>query len=221
MPGYLPLCAFRQELMPDPCRSCAWWQTTGSRRCSPEVTAGKRREWMAALERSWGSTGLLVDDQSGGARSSAPSTPVIVASIGFAPTAAVPRLRELPFGPFPPGSALLFCLMETEGQARIQPKRLIQKALGQLKGRGVDEVYALAGSSSGGIPDGERCGVLPFDLLSANGFKEVMDDRQLVLMRMDLRGLISLLGQVEAAVRCVLRNDPTPSPAAWTRRGTP
>ena len=64
------------------------------------------------------------------------------------------------------------------------------------------------------------CGLFSADFLAANGFEPVMESGELVLMRVDLRGLLSLIGQVETAVRRVMRHEPTPSPAAWTHRGT-
>jgi hypothetical protein len=213
VPGYLPLCAFRQGLLPTACRSCAWWQTTGSGYGTSEAAAAKRHLWMTTLEGNWGSTGLLLED--GGA-----PAPAIVASINFAPAAAVPRLRKLPFGPLPAGSTLLFCLRLEEGQAQHQAKRLLHKALRHLKDRDVEEVYAVAGYS-GGTLDGNRCEFFSFDFLSANGFEQVMRNGQLFLMRADLRGLLSLIEQLEAAARRVLRIEPAPTPAAWTRRETP
>jgi hypothetical protein len=213
VPGYLPLCAFRQGLLPTACRSCAWWQTTGNGHSTPEAAAAKRQQWMATLERSWGSTGLLVENGGG-------SDPAIVASINFAPAAAVPRLHALSLGPFPPGSALLFCLRLEEGQTQPQAKRLLHKALRHLKDRDVEEVYAVA-SYSGGTQDGNSCEFFSVEFLSANGFEQVMGNGRLHLMRVDLRGLLSLIEQLEATVRRVLRIEPTPSPAAWTSRETP
>lgn len=248
MPDYLPLCAFRQELLPVACRSCAWWQTTGSGPKNAEVSGEKRRQWMAALEPTWGSTGLLLagngpptgdgstsDVSAGGAPAggapdaSAPAgvpavsagrsaPPVVVASINYAPAAAVPRLRDLPFAPLPADAVLLFCLTSEENHGRSQAKRLLHKALAQLKERDVQEVYAVA-SLTGGPEHSDRCEFFSLEFLEANGFERVRDDGQLFLMRVDLRGLLSLITQVEAVVRRVLRNDPTPSPAAWTRRG--
>jgi len=64
-----------------------------------------------------------------------------------------------------------------------------------------------------------RAGSFRSDLLVANGFAEVTKSGELVLMRADLRGLLSLVDRLETAVRRMLHNEPTPSPAAWTHRG--
>ncbi len=233
MPDYLPLSAFRQGLLPAACLSCAWWQTTGNAPIAPQVAAAKRRRWMASLEDTWGITGVLLEGSASAEHPSSPGTqngsqtpdasaPVIVASISFAPAAAVPRLRELPFGSLPDGSVLLFCLKVHEGQAPSQGKRVLHKALAQLKARGVQEVYALAdpngGAESQGSEDEHPCRVFSAGFLSANGFDQIAEDCGLVLMRVDLRGLLSLLSEVRAKARRVLRQEPTPSPAAWIHR---
>lgn len=214
MPEYLPLSALRQELLPAPCRSCAWWQTVGNRRCSDRDATEIRRRWMANLEATWGPSGLLL-----GGDGTAESAPAIVASINFAPVTAVPRVYELPVGALPGASALLFCLMVADGQPNVQAKRAIQKALAHLKTRGVEEVYALAQTARD--PD-ERpaCRFFPVDLLAAHGFQEVMQSGGLVLMRTDLRGLLALVDRLETAVTRLLHKEPAPSPAAWTQRGT-
>jgi hypothetical protein len=77
-------------------------------------------------------------------------------------------------------------------------------------------VYAIA-SLAGGPEHNDHCQFFSLGFLEANGFERVREDGRLFLMRADLRGLLSLITQVEALVRRVLRNDPAPSPATWTR----
>lgn len=216
MSDYLPLCAFRHGLLPAACRSCAWWQTTESQCLSAQDAGEKRRQWMTNLEGTWGTTGLLLE---GGGPATDTATPTVAASISFAPTAAVPRLREFPFGPLPEASALLFCLMVEDGRPRSQAKRVLHKALAELKTRGAEEVYAVA-KSSADPDDPAVCRFFPPVFLAGNGFDEVMENGGLMLMRADLRGLLSLVDRFETVVKRMLRNEPTPSPAAWTHRGT-
>ena len=59
MPEYLPLSASGQDLLPGPCRSCAWWQTAGIARVSPTTAAAVRHRWTSSLECGWGSPGLI------------------------------------------------------------------------------------------------------------------------------------------------------------------
>ena len=221
MPDYLPLCAFRQELLPVACRSCAWWQTAGNGPKDADVAGEKRHQWMVALEPTWGSTGLLLagNGSAAGADSAGRSAaPVVVASINYAPAAALPRFRDLPFAPLPAGAVLLFCLWSEEDGGRSRARRLLHKALAQLKERDLEEVYAVA-TLTAGPESTDRCNFFSLRFLDANGFEQVADNGQLFLMRADLRGLMSLITQAEAAVRRLLHSDPTPSPAAWTRRG--
>jgi hypothetical protein len=215
MPDYLPLSAFRQGLLPAPCRSCTWWQSVGSQRYSNRTATDKRRLWMAGVEATWGTSGLLLETGGGAAG----AAPVIAASINFAPVTALPRLHELPVGPLPEEATLLFCLTVADDQPHSQAKRVVQKALGHLKTRGVEEAYALA-RSIGDPDDPSACRFFPVDLLAANGFQEVMEHGGLVLMRVDLRGLLALVDRLETAVTRLLHNEPAPSPAAWTQRGT-
>jgi len=223
--GYLPLCAFRQGLLPDACGSCVWWLTTGETGAGESASAGPssgaaediRRPWIASLEDTWGMPGLLLE--CGG------TPPDIAASIQFAPADLVPRLQDLPFARLPEGSALLFCLTCASGQPRYQARRVLQKALRQLKGRGISEAYGVASSAVSaeksprfcGPPDGDSCRFFQADFLLDTGFELARRAGGLLLMRMDLRGALSLVGQLTAAIREALRDNPAPSPAAWSR----
>jgi hypothetical protein len=213
---YLPLCAFRQDLLPVACRSCAWWLTSGAAPAGRGAAYGKRRQWMASLEPTWGSTGLI---HAADPRPGDPSSISAQASVQYAPAAGVARLRGLPLGPLPSDSVLIFCL-RVEGESnRPLARRLLQKALAQLRLRGAGEVYAFA-AVLGGTDGGEHCEFFPVDLLEDTGFRHVRDNGDLYLMRADLGGLATLFGQLETAMRKVLGTDPAPSPAALTRRET-
>ncbi len=219
MPEYLPLGAFRQGLLPGDCSSCAWWQTAGSAPAQGAGAVDARHEWLTDLEHDWGYVGLLAHDASARREAGGSQDPVITASIHFAPASSVPRFRELPFPPLPAASALLFCLY-TDGEAsRSIAKRVIRRALYELRGRGIPEVYAVAhrpGADDAGEPD---CRFFAADLLAENGFAEVAQNGGLTLMRIDSRGLVSLAEQAETALRRMFarEKEPAPSPAAWAR----
>lgn len=216
MPQYLPLGAFRQGLLPTTCRSCAWWQTAGRTTCQGPAAANRRHEWITDLEQDWGSVGLLVFEP--GARDGRENRadPVITASIHFAPGTALTRFRELPFPPLPPFSALLFCFHSDDESSRSLAKRLIRRALNELRERGVQEVFAVA-HLPGELLGEADCRFFSADVLAESGFEQVARNGHLCLMRTDNRGLISLVDQVETAVRRMFRNEPAPSPAAWAR----
>ena len=219
MPEYLPLAAFRQGLLPDDCRSCAWWQTAGSSPTQGTEATDTRHVWLSDLEHDWGYVGLLVHDPGARREVDGHPDPVITASIHFAPASSLPRFRELPFPPLPPSSALLFCLHTDEEASRWMAKRVIRRAIYELRGRGIKEVYAVANRPGTGDADGADCRFFSAQLLADNGFVEVTSDGRLDLMRLDSRGLISLAEQAETALRRIFsrEEEPAPSPAAWAR----
>jgi hypothetical protein len=141
------------------------------------------------------------------------------ASIHYAPAIALPRLSRLPVAPPDEDALIVFCLRSEEDQALTQARRLLQRALGQLKSRGVQKVYAFA-ALAGSPEDQDRCQFFSLDFLELNGFQQVASDGDLYLMRADLRGLLGLVSQAQSVMRRALAHDPAPSPAAWTRRGT-
>jgi hypothetical protein len=233
---YLPLCAFRQGLLPPPCRSCAWWQTTGREPLGPSQATEKRRQWMAVVDKSWGPTGVLLVGHEfvsrlravpPGRRSGTPSspreaiaTPRIVASINFAPPAVIPRLRELPFGPLPSNSAFLFCLMVEEEQSRIAHRRVLHKALALLQAQGIEQVFAVGGATAK-EKEQTDCHFFGVEFLQTNGFETVSEAGTLRLMRIEMRSLLSLVRQLQYVVRRVLgQSEPAPTPVAWSRRET-
>jgi hypothetical protein len=219
MPEYLPLGAFRQGLLPDDCRSCAWWQTAGASPTQGTEAADTRHEWLSDLDHDWGYVGLLVHDPGARREDDGSPDPVITASIQFAPASSLPRFRELPFQPLPPCSALLFCLHTAEDASRWVAKRVIRRALYELRSRGIREVYAVAHRPGTGDPDGIDCRFFCAESLTENGFAEVASNGHLALMRVDNRGLISLAEQAETALRRIFtrEEEPAPSPAAWAR----
>jgi hypothetical protein len=216
MPHYLPLGASRQDSLPDDCCMCAWWQTAGRSESRGPAAAERRREWAADLEPDWGHLGLLVQESAGLRPMGESAEPVVSASIHFAPASSLARFRELPFPPLPAFSAFLFCLHSDGELPRPLAKRLIRKSLHELRGRGVQEVYAIAHWPEGHDGGGD-CRFFSSELLAETGFGHVGHNGHLCLMRADNRGLISLLDQVEVAIRHLFSHEPAPSPAAWAQ----
>ncbi len=208
MREYSPLCAFRIDLLPVGCQACAWWQTRGTAPSFDTEAREQRRRWMAGLESTWGSTGLI----------STIAEDVSVA-IHYAPAAAVPRLRELPLGPLPEQSVLLFCLEAHPDVPFQEMRKILHKTLAILKEREVSEVFAYArplDSNGGDRP----CRFFGLDFLQANGFQQVRSEGDLYLLRADLRGLLSVVTQLESAFGRLFRHSPAPTAAAWFRRSS-
>lgn len=221
MPEYLPLCTSRVEMLPASCRACAWWQTAGIARVSPQSAATVRARWLKAVEADWGEPGLV---QTGGhalVPETTASLPIVPrAAIHYAPAALMPRLRDLLPAVLPADAVVLFCLRFEGTPDPRQARRLLHEALQRLKSRRVREVYAVS-TLEGGAPQEEHCEFFSREFLKANGFEEHLVDHDLFLMRADLRGLLSVLAPIEAALRRLLHQEPTPSPAAWSTRGEP
>lgn len=215
MPVYLPLCALRQDLLPAACRSCAWWLTTGVAPSGQEAGHAKRKAWMTATEVTWGSTGLI---DPAGILPSGEVASDAGGSIQFAPVSAVPRLRTLPLGPLPGEAALIFCLRIQAPPNRPLARRLLQKAVGQIKERGVEEAYAYA-SIHGGTEGGHDCQFFEPELLESVGFAPVLREGQLILMKVDLRGTLAFVTQFRNALARRLHPEPAVSPAAFDDRG--
>jgi len=214
MTAFLPLHAFRQGLLPASCRECAWWHTVGTEHLPPEAAARRKRTWMSQMENRWGTTGFLVTDP-----------PRVLGAISFCPSAALSRLRDLPFGALPEESALVFCLWTEVGAGRLLARRLIHKALYELRHRGSSRVFAIAAKhvdrSIQTPGDLANCRFFSLKLLSSCGFHVAAETNGLILMESELRGLLFLVPQVQDIFLRVVRHIPSaPSPAAWIRQGS-
>jgi len=131
----------------------------------------------------------------------------------------MPRLRDIITPGLPSEAVLLFCLRTDPAPDPLQARRLLHEALKELKHRRVREVFAVA-TAADGAPDEERCEFFSRDFLLADGFEQLMSWGDVCLMRVDLRGLLSVLAPIEMAWRRLLHSEPAPSPAAWSSRGT-
>jgi hypothetical protein len=121
MPGCLPLCAFRQDLLPVSCRDYAWCFFSGTAPSSPDERHAARRDWMRAREKYWGNTGLI---DSASVRPDGTAATDTAAAIHYAPAPTVPRLRDLPLGPLPTESAIIFCLRVEQDPDHAIARRL-------------------------------------------------------------------------------------------------
>jgi hypothetical protein len=210
--GYLPLGVETGRLTPAPCRSCAWWQTTGIMRVAPQTASTIRERWLDSVESGWGSPGLVKATHTSQSPTAGPS---ISAAIHYAPAATLPRLYDLPLAHLPTEAVVLFCLRIDGSETPDAARRLLHEALSRLRQRRVRRLYAFAVTKDG-VPHEERCEFFPRSFLAANGFQELSCYDDVSLMRADLRGLLSVLAPFETALRRLLHNDPTPSPAAWS-----
>jgi len=211
---HLPLCAATEDLLPGPCRSCAWWQTAGIARVSPTTAATVRTRWTAALEQEWGCPGIIrkqVDTH----RQPGTSTSWVV---HYAPASRLPRLRDLLMTQMAEDAVFLFCLRGEGVTDARNASMLLHLALKRLKQQHSREAYAFA-HLEGGTPWDENCEFFSRVFLQENGFEELHNYGDVVLMRVDLRTLLSVLAPLENALKRLLHSEPNPSPAAWSSRG--
>jgi hypothetical protein len=206
MHEYIPLCSPRLKMLPEACRSCAWWQTAGQEPAGKHASAEKRAEWQYATEASFGTTGLIATGD---------GHPVAV--IQYAPASVLPRVRSLNVGKLPDNAVVLFCLHSIGVPSPLELRRLLHKTMAVLRQRGLLEVYALAQPATGARSRG-RCSLFELEFLDGNGFQRVTDNGEVFVLRADLRGLLSSVSQLERAFRRLFRSDPEPTPAAWSRR---
>lgn len=188
-----------QGLLPDPCPECLWWQAT-RRDTSDRAT---RLQWMAQLERTWGSVGLVALEGR-----------ETTGSVQFAPVAALPRTGRLQPGAPPRDAVLLFCLRGRIGRPTYETERLLHRAMARLRHRRVLEVYAYArplGSKS-------LCGIrnlCGLEFLEANGFQTVRRGPDATLMVADLRGLLPAVTEAGGLLRRLTHGSARPSPATF------
>src|SRR6478735_428488 len=84
------------DALPDPCRSCLFWELDPVRRARVEDPRGEKDAWLSQVLREWGSCGrvALVDD-------------VPVGYLVYAPEAFVPGAAGFPTAPVSADAVLL------------------------------------------------------------------------------------------------------------------
>jgi hypothetical protein len=205
MAEFVHVVAASQGLLPDPCPTCLWWQTTQGSDPDRDVEAdtARRLTWMRQLEESWGSLGMVLQE--------GPST---LAALQFAPVKALARASRLPAGPPPEDAILIYCLRGRLDRSAHEPSRLLHRTLGHLRKQRLAEVYAFARPLGSVDLCGLRnlCGL---EFLRAHGFEIVRGGGDAFLMRLDLRGLLPSLKEAASGLRWVRPEPATPSPAIF------
>lgn len=201
MAAYVEVVTDTQGLLPAPCPDCLWWQSTQG----PTQGRERRLEWMRALEKGWGSVGLVaVEDRE------------TIASIQFAPIRSLARPHTLPFGQPPEDAVLLYCLRGRVGRPSIETRRLLHETMSHLRRRGVREVYAYARPLDTHSLSGVR-NLFGLEFLEANGFVVARAIDHAYLMRADLGGLVPALAEAGSSLRRRLGERAHPSPATFGR----
>jgi GNAT superfamily N-acetyltransferase len=205
-----PLSLANLDELPEPCRSCVFWELdpVAARRSARNGGNGLEKEaWLSQILLDWGTAGvvLYVDDQPAGYAI-------------YAPAAYLPRIQAFPTAPVSPDAIVM-------ATGRVLPrylglglgKTMVQAVAKDVHKRGFRAVEAF-GDSHWERPS---C-VLPTDFLRAVGFGVVRDHPRNPRLRLDLRSTVTWRSEMEAAVerlKGAIRPEPAP-PAPAARRDT-
>jgi len=198
------------DALPDPCRSCLFWELDPVRRARVEDPRGEKDAWLSQVLREWGPCGrvALVDD-------------VPVGYLVYAPEAFVPGAAGFPTAPVSPDAVLLTNVYVEPAHAGGGLGRMLIQGMARdlIERGGIKAVEAF------GDTRGTRSCVVPVDFLGSVGFKTQRAHGTTPRMRMELRSTLTWKDELEAAlerllgaVRPAKKRAPAPTPKA-TRSG--
>ena len=162
---------------PAPCRSCTWWQG-GSRPVDKE-------RWSAGVEGRFGAWGMLFREEGR-----------TVGLIQYGPSADFPHARRLPAGPASRDAILITCALIDPTAGPWVAQRLLLAVAGECRDRGLIALEAFATSVE--RPDAPHLVPLPRAELEEIGFGPVREAGEVALLRLDLRGLVTVPAQRES-----------------------
>jgi GNAT superfamily N-acetyltransferase len=192
----LSLTLDRLEDLPDPCRTCLFWELDpvlaqrAQEHGDPELD---KESWLSAALLEWGSVGRIayVDGWPAG-------------YVSYAPAHLVPRATAFPTAPVSADAVLLMtAAVSPEHAGAGLGRQLVQAAAKDLNRRNVRAMEAFGRSGMGPAAWG-GC-VVPAQFLSAVGFKTVREHAVWPRMRLDLRTVQTWREDMEAAVERLLQ----------------
>ena len=198
------------DALPDPCRSCLFWELDPVRRARVEDPRGEKDAWLSTVLREWGSCGrvALVDGEP-------------VGYLIYAPEAFVPGAASFPTAPVSPDAVLMTTAYVAPRHAGGGLGRMLVQGMARdlIERGGFKAVEAFGDTRGAG-----RC-VVPVDFLGGVGFKTQRAHARHPRMRMELRSTLTWKDEVEAALERLLgvvrpphKQTPAPAPKA-TRSG--
>ncbi|MDQ6658651.1 MAG: GNAT family N-acetyltransferase [Actinomycetota bacterium] len=199
--GLVPLSMSTIGAIPQPCRSCVFWELDPAAAEIAEReghSAFEKEVWLSGVMLTWGSAGLIVtvDDEPAGYAL-------------FAPPTTVPGVAVFPSGPVSPDAVLLTTArIDTRFAGRGLGSYLLTGVVQALTRRGVRaiEMFGREGRPAAGPTRGEATGssrkhcTLPADFARAAGFVEVKPHRKYPRLRYELSGELGWKAEVEAAL---------------------
>ena len=198
------------DALPDPCRSCLFWELDPVRRARVEDPRGEKDAWLSTVLREWGSCGrvALVDGEP-------------VGNLIYAPEAFVPGAASFPTAPVSPDAVLMTTAYVAPRHAGGGLGRMLVQGMARdlIERGGFKAVEAFGDTRGAG-----RC-VVPEEFLGSVGFKTQRAHPRHPRMRMELRSTLTWKDEVEAALERLLgvvrpahKTAPAPTPKA-TRSG--
>jgi hypothetical protein len=165
---------------PAPCRACTWWQG-GTGRVDKE-------RWAAALEGRFGAWGMLYADDDGRT----------LGLVQYGPAEAFRHARRLPAGPPSADAVLVTCALVEPDAGGWVLQRLLLAVAGETRDRGLIALEAFATGVE--RPGAQHLVPLPRADLEEIGFQAVREDGEVALLRLDLRGLVTVPAAGEGAL---------------------
>ncbi|MBW5250011.1 GNAT family N-acetyltransferase [Streptomyces sp. NBC_01220] len=184
----VPLTLDNLSDLPQPCRSCVFWELDPVRGDAAVKGGRAEREkesWISAVLLEWGSCGrvVYVDDVPAG-------------FVLYAPPAYVPRATAFPTSPVSPDAVQLMTALILPGyQGQGLGRVMVQTVAKDLIRRGFKAIEAF-----GDARWKEPACVLPADHLLAVGFKTVRPHPMHPRLRLELRTTLSWKEDVELAL---------------------
>jgi GNAT superfamily N-acetyltransferase len=199
------------DRLPEPCRSCVFWEDARGRQGparDPRAGQAAKEAWWQATQLEWGTPGKAVY-----------LAGHLVAYAAFAPGAHYPRARRL--GPVVSEDALLLAALFVAPEHREigLARALLQAVLREAHRHGSRAVEAFGWRSA---PRGSTC-TIPEDFLLANGFAVLHEHDLSPLLRLELRQTAreSVTHALEGVLSALIRRERAPAPAPAPRASAP
>ena len=156
---------------PEPCRTCTWWQGG--------VRGVDKQQWAAGVEGRFGAWGMLYREDER-----------TIGIVQYGPSADFAYARRLPAGPPSRDAVLITCALVDPAAGPWVVQRLLLAIAGESRDRGLIALEAFATPVE--RPDAPHLVPLPRADLEEIGFASVREAGEVALMRLDLRGLVTV-----------------------------
>lgn len=187
-----PLTPERAGDLPEPCASCALWETPGSRSddCGSTQDLEGLRQWLGGVASEWGEAGRIAYEDG-----------EVLGFVKYAPGRYFPKAASMPAGP-PDDDAVLLACIHVSADARYVGlgKLLLQAAVRDLATRGERALEAYGAADRA---DRERMPLASVEFLLRQGFTVVRPHPRYPLLRVELRSLAVWTENLEAALEAL------------------